>query len=257
MKTSFEFCAKPKYDQGYTVQDHIHPCYEIVYYLEGEGSTKINNKTYRFKPGTLSIVKPNTVHSETAEEGSRVMFVGFTTQANDLKEGIIEDATAIHPILEEIEKEKAKKDAFYKRVLDLLTEEIVIYILRNQQENIVVDNDSFENVLNYIRMNANKCISVREISTALGYSYDYFRQMFSKRMGVSAKQYLMDIKLTNIEELLENTDKTVCQIANITGFSSTSAMCSFFKGAVGVSPKEYRLDARKQNYSDNQAVQSK
>ena len=203
----------------------------------------------------MSIVKPNTVHSETAEKGSQVVFVGFSTQASDLKEGVLEDAREISPIFEEIEAEKEKKDVFYKRVLDLLAEQIVIYILRHQQENDVPDNDSFENVLNYIRMNANKCISVREISTALGYSYDYFRQMFIKRTGISAKQYLMDIKLANIEELLENTDKTVGQIASITGFSSTSAMCSFFKNAVGLSPKDYRLEARKQNLFDNQAVQ--
>lgn len=256
MKTSFEFCTKVKYEHAYTIQNHIHPCYEIVYYIEGEGYTQINNKTYHFRPGTLSVVRPDTVHNESAEKGSSVVFVGFSIQDTELKEGIMEDVHGIRPIFEEIYEEMTTKDAFYKRVLDLLMEKIVIFILRKQQENIVVNNDSFESVLNYIRMNANKCISVKEIATALGYSYDYFRQMFIKKMGVSAKQYLMDTKLANIEELLENTNKTIGQIADVTGFSSTSAMCSFFKSAVGTSPKEYRLKAKQQNYHDNQAVQS-
>ena len=47
MKTSFEFCTKVKYEHAYTVQNHIHPCYEIVYYIEGEGYTQINNKNYK------------------------------------------------------------------------------------------------------------------------------------------------------------------------------------------------------------------
>lgn len=255
MLTSFEFCAKTKYNQGYTVQNHTHPCYEVIYYIEGEGFTTIGNKTYQFKANTLSIVKPNTIHSETATDGSRVLFMGFSTQDNDLEECIIEDAQDIFPILEQIDTEKKNKAAFYKRVLDILTEQLVIYILRNHQKNIVSNTDSFDNVLKYISMNANKCISVREISTALGYSYDYFRQMFIKRMGISAKQYLMDLKLANITELLENTDKTISQISIITGFSSTSAMCSFFKSAVGKSPKEYRQEKQNLNYSDNKARQ--
>lgn len=255
MQTSFEFCAKTKYDQGYTVQNHTHPCYEVIYYIEGEGSTQIGNNTYQFKSNTLSIVKPNTIHSETAADGSKVLFMGFSTQDNDLKECIIEDAHDIFPILEQINAEKNAKAPFYKRVLDILTEQLVIYILRNQEKNIVSSTDSFDNVLKYISMNANKCISVRDISAALGYSYDYFRQMFIKRKGISAKQYLMDLKLANITELLENTDKTIHQISILTGFSSTSAMCSFFKSSTGKSPKEYRQEKQNLNYSDNKAKQ--
>ena len=90
-------------------------------------------------------------------------------------------------------------------------------------------------------MNANKNVSIQQMAFNLGYSYDYFRQLFVEKMGMSAKKYLVNLKITNAKEYLLNTQYSVSKISRITGFSSPSHLCTVFKENIGLTPNEYRI----------------
>ena len=38
------FCIKHSYEDDYFGVEHSHPCYEIVYYCEGEGAVSFSKK---------------------------------------------------------------------------------------------------------------------------------------------------------------------------------------------------------------------
>ena len=58
MNTEFIFFNRQIYNQSYQIHPHVHPCFELVYYLSGEGTVNINNVDYKFKPNCFAFTAP-------------------------------------------------------------------------------------------------------------------------------------------------------------------------------------------------------
>jgi AraC family cel operon transcriptional repressor len=76
------------------------------------------------------------------------------------------------------------------------------------------------------------------------YDKKYLCHVFKKYMGVTMTDYLNDIRLNYALELLNNTNKTISNIAQHLGFSSVSYFNVIFKKKYGTSPKELRKNKR-------------
>lgn len=253
MNTHLEFFLSTQYKDGYKVPNHTHPCYEIIYYLDGDGTILLDKKKYSFTKDTFCIVSPNTVHDEQSLNGAKVMFMGFINTEYNLTPGLYSNgAHLIKDLMLKIGEEFTSKDTLYKQMINVLVEQMVLNIVRlqNNQNNEI---NNFDDILAYIKKEANKKISIKEIAYNFGYSYDYFRQMFSQKLGYSAKDYIMSIKLQNVKDLLANTDYGIYKISSITGFSSSSHLCMVFKKEFGMSPIQYREIQQKHDFIDNQA----
>ena len=59
-------------------------------------------------------------------------------------------------------------------------------------------------------------------------------------MHCSVMKYVSELRITAAEKLLDNTDKTIEEIAEICGFSSASYFGLAFKKERGKSPSNYR-----------------
>ena len=79
MNTEFIFFNRQIYNQSYQIHPHVHPCFELVYYLSGEGTVNINNVDYKFKPNCFAFTAPNEIHSESSRTPATVLFIGFKT----------------------------------------------------------------------------------------------------------------------------------------------------------------------------------
>ena len=246
----FKFIVHTEYEKDYSVQNHTHPCYELVYYLDGTGESVINSTNYKFGQDTFILVGPKTPHSEASTTGSEVIFMGFTTNYEDLREGIYENGSeAIKAALKEIEAERNGKRPYHKAMLNLLAEKIVLLLLRTSSGK--TGEQSVPDVLEYIRMNANKNVSIRDMASELGYSYDYFRKMVASAAGENAKDFLLGIKIKNAKEYLLNTSMSVNAISIVTGFSSPSHLCSVFREREGLTPNDFRETHRNDTFINN------
>ncbi|MBQ5927225.1 MAG: helix-turn-helix transcriptional regulator [Clostridia bacterium] len=251
MSTNFSFCIKQEYKKNYFIQNHTHPCYELVYYVQGEGTTTVGDQVYSFSPGSFIITEPNQVHKESSDNPVTVKFIGFTTDDEPLTPGIYTDlnnvvSDTIDEILEEIEN----KQTHYQTMMNLLAKKIIVSVLRLSPENYYVKS-SFEYIQNYIKMNANKNTTIQQLAKDLNYNYDYLRQLFLSQLKISAKKYFFDVKLQNTKNLLLNSDLTVKQVADITGFSSASHLCSAFRQHFGMSPLQFRKKQRRHDFLKN------
>ena len=246
----FKFIVHTEYEKDYSVQNHTHPCYELVYYLDGTGESVINSTNYKFGQDTFILVGPKTPHSEASATGSEVIFMGFTTNYEDLREGIYEKGSeAIKAALKEIEDERNGKRSYHKAMLNLLAEKVVLLLLRTSSGK--TGEQSVPDVLEYIRMNANKNVSIRDMASELGYSYDYFRKMVASAAGENAKDFLLGIKIKNAKEYLLNTSMSVNAISIVTGFSSPSHLCSVFREREGLTPNDFREMHRNDTFINN------
>ena len=83
-------------------------------------------------------------------------------------------------------------------------------------------------------------LTLKELSTLLGYSEKYTSEIFRKYMGLSFSEYLKQLHLDKATTLLKDQNLTIAQIAESVGFSDAFAFSHFFKRAIGCSPSEFR-----------------
>ncbi len=92
----------------------------------------------------------------------------------------------------------------------------------------------------YIREHCGEELSNTEIGAIFGYHPFYVSQMLKKKAGITLHQYIIAYRLKAARSLLENTAKTVIDIADETGFTDASYFTKMFKASYGVTPKEFR-----------------
>ncbi len=96
------------------------------------------------------------------------------------------------------------------------------------------------NLDSYIRENMADEISNTELGAVFGYHPFYVSQMLKKKLGITLKQYVITYRLRTARALLETTEKTTAEIAELTGFTDASYFTKSFKSSFGQTPKDYR-----------------
>ena len=127
------FFSKAVYREPGTIPVHKHGCYELVYYLQGEGAIEISGVSYPFTRNTLSFSRPESWQIEKHENRGEVLFFGFEAQdAQELQEGVYADDSQLTmlKIVSDISQEVSRQQAGYEKMLSLKIEEMLIFLRR-------------------------------------------------------------------------------------------------------------------------------
>ncbi|MFC5647940.1 helix-turn-helix domain-containing protein [Paenibacillus solisilvae] len=239
------FCAAVR-DKDWYMYMHQHACYELVYYLNGEGTTTVNGRVYSFQPGSFTIIPPATMHDERHTRQSDVIFIGFhAPPAYSPACGLFEDLKPF-PIREKLlqmKQEFTEKQPLYAEKLDLLTGELIIDFLRFYQPKATHNpiTEKLNYVRNYMNEHFRQKTEVEQLAAIAGYSYDRFRHLFKEVHGQSPQTYLLGKRIEHARSLLVQTALSISHIAQESGFSTDAQFCSLFKRETGCSPRQFRL----------------
>jgi AraC family transcriptional regulator len=83
-------------------------------------------------------------------------------------------------------------------------------------------------------------LSLESLAQESGYSRVHFIRMFKAATGRSPHNYLLNMRIERVRELLANPALSLTDIALECGFSSHSHMTRAFRQLLGVTPSEYR-----------------
>jgi AraC-like DNA-binding protein len=89
-----------------------------------------------------------------------------------------------------------------------------------------------------------EAVDFEALSAELNVSYVWFRKAFKDVMGISPGQYLLTIKLEKASQLLRETELSVAEIADKTGFESLFYFSRIFKKKMHASPSAFRTMTR-------------
>ncbi len=98
----------------------------------------------------------------------------------------------------------------------------------------------FEGVLHYIRAHFRKKITLGELSALMNISTMYFSNSFKAAFHISPKQYILNMRLTESQRLLLQTDLSVKEIAYAVGFENENYFSEFFAAKMGISALKFR-----------------
>lgn len=229
-----------------SVSMHRHRCYELVYYVSGTGSTRLDDVEYRYEPNTYTLIPPGLLHDEKRSDQTDVICIGFSLASRELpslQQGLFQDS-ASSPILGMLlgmKTELQEKHDYYAQKLNLRISEIVIDHLRSVTSGSSSGpEDNLLYTRTYIDENFNQKIAVEDLADIAGYSYHHYRHLFKKKFGVSPIRYLLNKRLEKARSLLRYTDMPISAIAIQCGFSNDAQFCTLFKREIGETPRSFR-----------------
>lgn len=102
------------------------------------------------------------------------------------------------------------------------------------------ENSPIEDVIQYIRSNVGKPITLDECARIARLNPCYFSHSFKQQTGFSPQEYIINTRLERAKVLLVGTNRSISDIAYEVGYSSLGSMTNIFTRRVGFSPSLYR-----------------
>ncbi|HNY21256.1 MAG TPA: response regulator [Treponemataceae bacterium] len=99
----------------------------------------------------------------------------------------------------------------------------------------------------YIKENYNDPdISLNTVANHVSLSPTHFSTIFAQEMSVTFIDYLTEVRIEKVKELLVSTDEKIVSIAFSVGYNEPNYLSYLFKKREGLSPKEYRQQKKNQ-----------
>lgn len=95
-------------------------------------------------------------------------------------------------------------------------------------------------VLQYVRSNTNRNITVADIARQAGFSRSALSRKVKRELGFDLSEFIRWCKLEEAKELLAFSEKSISEISNYLCFSSQSHFQKSFKDKYGITPNAYR-----------------
>lgn len=270
----------------FNAQEHRHDFYQVQYVYSGVVSEKINRQHVEVQPDTVIIMNPNTVHAlEKSSPNSGIFsiaidestfireFFHYLSDDNKIKEYIDKTKRSgnvyseylvfpklkkeIRNILSEIYEEYMKCEDSYEN--NIAVHLILLFNKLNthdkKRESIHKDFHKDQRRMNKIQqyMEENyKSITLQALADYIHLHPNYLSTFIKRHTrGKNFNQLLTDIRMKKIEKLLIDTDKSIEEIALLTGYKNTNYFYRIFKNYHHVTPKVYREKLRRdENASD-------
>lgn len=247
---------------------HYHPELELVYVNGGSGKRHVGSHLSYFHNGELLLIGANLPHE------------GFNDRLNNYKKETViqmlpsflgenffdrEEMKEISALFDRAKsglvfsgqtKDRigaAIEELYYQspfdRVLGLLK---ILNDLAKSSEYLTLnakgfsieikpqDNDRINVVLNYVRENFKRPISLAEITEEISMTETAFCRYFKKVTGKTFTKFVNDYRLVHASKLLAEKQISILEVCYESGFSNYSHFTKKFKTFSGKSPSQYR-----------------
>lgn len=262
------YVSTSKYEGDWQSLLHSHPFSELFYVVNGQGTFIAEDTEFPVKKNDMVIINPHVRHTEKSLPGAPLDYIvlgieglsfafekiaaarsGDSTQApsgtvskyNVSKTNV---CTCLNLMLEEV----SRQEEDYETVCQNLLEVLLISMLRNGSLSVVPDNSRLLNrectqIKNYLDANYSETITLDSLAALTHMNKYYLAHTFTKYVGLSPINYLLQKRIQEGKSLLESTSYSIAQISDLLGFSSQSYFSQAFRKATGMTPMQYRKHA--------------
>ncbi len=232
---------------NYSIGNFVRSNHLIHYVHRGRGFYRMNGKEYALGPGDAFIIYPKDVTYYQADgqdpweyswvEFSGAAVEGYLRSADFSREmPVVRGSSAGKAMLRLTETETLNPYELYCRLMEALA----AFVTRSPQPGPMAE-DYVKYALNYIHtVHYHGAISVNDLSAYVGVNRSYLCRLFKEKLGVSPKQYIKTYRMNNAARLLAETNLSVGQIAQSSGYEDQLYFSTAFREFFGHSPSEHR-----------------
>jgi AraC-like DNA-binding protein len=127
-----------------------------------------------------------------------------------------------------------------KRVFNLSMALLNIVLSRPEIKWQNYDSPKMEKASKFIEDNYSSQISIHETARKAGMSHPAFIKAFKRYQGVTPVRFLMQTRIREAADMLANSNFSIEEIAERTGFPNRAYLSRVFKKITGTSPAEFR-----------------
>lgn len=256
---------------NYEIDIHWHSEYEIVYVRKGSVTFCVNGEMKTISAKEALIIDPYSTHYTKYSKNSNCDFTCYVfgekflfpskssyiytnifSKINlrnvNLTQHIKADKSYKSAILETLESLALHNENYDKNALSIQIDFLKIFNLLISNEAYFISsnktietNDHIITALQAIQENYLNNYKISDLATQLNFSSDYFTNLFKKNVGVTPKQYIINLRIEKAKELLSLTKGTpISEVAYGVGFNDISYFCRIFKKNTGKTPKEFQ-----------------
>lgn len=95
-------------------------------------------------------------------------------------------------------------------------------------------------VKQYMELHYMDDLAIDLLAEKFGISVNYFNRIFHSGCGMSAKEYLIHIRVEHAKEYLKNPGLNIREVGSIVGYGDSNYFTRIFKKKTGMTPVEYR-----------------
>jgi AraC family transcriptional regulator len=215
------------------------------------------------KAGEWIFIPNNQISGSRWSENSLCthLYLQSTFVNNILSTNFLEDKIDLQPII-------GYEDPIVEHLLELFKEEFAsnlladilyaealartlsIHLIRRYSDRslprnisgVYLDRSKLQETIDYIDRHLDREITIQGLAQHAKVSISIFAHAFKKEIGISPYQFILKQRLERSKQLLinKNTELSISKIAQMCGFSNTSAFTNRFRQKEGISPSKYR-----------------
>jgi YesN/AraC family two-component response regulator len=260
----------------------VYHFFEIVQIMEGSGVRTTNLNDFPYEKGSIFLFTPVDCRGFKALTPTRFCAIRFSevflgqyknapdrarivqwlkqlelifSHHNRFQQLLVKDAgdeQMITSLINNVVQEYGQKQAYHEENLQHLVTLLLNILARNASDStgMATNGQDAEPLINRMLLHIRQHISDAEklrvdyLASYFNLSANYVGEYFRKLTGESLQHYITQYKINMVQQRLAFSTLTISQIAGELGFTDESHLGRQFRKHSGVSPLEYRKNAR-------------
>ena len=251
------------------IPEHWHRSMEVIYIYEGSMELIEGQRVLLLHAGDYHVVNSAAVHATRTTTPSRVLLlqipyaflIGAIPEYESIRFLFSRRDSSVDAQIQEIltsmgDLYTKKPQSYTLRFSGLLYD--FLYILMTHYK-VTVDNTSriqsqknlhrLEPVIQYIQSHYTEAISLENAASLAHLNPEYFCRFFKQHMGITFLRYLNEVRISHAGRILMNTDKSISEVMQESGFTNQTIFNRLFKEIYGMTPRQARNSYAENTYS--------
>ena len=226
---------------------HFHKNFELIYILDGTLKLTVNKSTERMQTGDYALILSNQIHSFEPDGSAKFWVAVFSEQfvphfANQIEQYAGERSvfrceesvdTFVRENLVFAEPSITMKKACFYAVCDQYLRQIPLVDRKSRNDELIC------RILDYVAAHYREDLSLSDVAEYFGYEYHYLSKILNQSYRINFSELVNEYRVDRAIHLLENTDKSMTDIAMESGFRSIRNFNYVFRNVTGSTPGSY------------------
>jgi Leucine-rich repeat (LRR) protein/AraC-like DNA-binding protein len=240
-----------RYDQILTkIRPNLHS-YELWSIVKGNGDLRIENEIYALKAGFAFIFPPNSSPILSQDESHELLMFRASFDLLNAQEQRSESLQRMALNLQNSEfffqlahnscNSFERGDALGLMRSRHLVEEMILQMLDEyQRPSFSKTYVAIDSVISEIQHDPAKPWKLGDLAKRVGLSRFHFLRIFKKITGMSPNRFIIQARLVRATRLIQDTDLTLSEIAEATGYNNVYFFSEQYKKFMGHNPSDLR-----------------
>lgn len=240
--------------QYHVNRKHGYPHHQIIYCTKGSGTLVIDGEKYQIGPKMGFVLPKNHAHEYFTDEyiwdTHWVTFDGFAADEMLKHFGLekpaiftLADIKCLERLFRRMHESiiSDKISGCYKASGELYGFLIELHNIINSKNNATLSiNPALIKAIDYINNHYREKITMEQLCEASGVTKQYLCRLFRNELNTRPMEYVVKRKIQASKELLQNSDKSIEDIAEEVGFCSSSYYNKVFKRYESITASKFR-----------------